>query len=204
MLIDPKPHLSLAVSGPHPRSTNFHATTTERHLAVLVTVPDRGPVRIVLALQAHDVIYLLFHQLGQHAEPDADTQREQALLRCPDQLAQRFLDALREHSLLHGRLRDRYVATHGGSSFDLWRITANAPIGSGRGGGTAVTSKFYEPRGNLLALAGDKYFSSRVAAPTAQVVGEHPSRDLQQGAARAREILILRIGVWPSPGNVAR
>ena len=28
---------------------------------------------------------------------------------------------------------------------------ALAPIGSGRGGGTAVTSKFYEPRDNLVS-----------------------------------------------------
>jgi hypothetical protein len=149
MLIRPKRHLSLAVSGPHPRSANVHATTTERHLAVLVTVPHRGPVGIVLALQTDDVVDLLFHQLAQHAQPDTDAQREQSLLRCPDQLPQRLLHALWEHDLLHGRLRDRYVATHGGSSLDLCGITANAPIGSGRGGGTAVTSKFYEPRDNL-------------------------------------------------------
>ena len=100
-----------------------------------MTVPDRGPLGVVLALRAYDVVDLLFHQLGQHAEPDTDAQREQPLLRCPDQLPQRFLHALWEHGLLHCRLRDRYVATHGGSSLDLCGITANAPIGSGRGGG---------------------------------------------------------------------
>src|SRR6185437_10188562 len=50
-----------------------------------------------------------------------------------DQLAERFLHAFWEHDLIAGRLRDRYVATHGGSSFDLWRIAANAPNRSGRG-----------------------------------------------------------------------
>jgi len=51
--------------------------------------------------------------------------------------------------LLGGRDgRERYVALHGGSSFDLCRITAHAGSGSGRGGGTAVF-KFYELRDNL-------------------------------------------------------
>ncbi len=63
----------------------------------------------------------------------------------PDQLPQRFLHPLREHSLLHGRLRDRHVATHGGSSFDLVRIAHHAPTRSGGAEGTAVTSKFYGP-----------------------------------------------------------
>ena len=40
-------------------------------------------------------------------------------------------------------------ALHGGSSFDLDRIAHHAPTKSGRAGGTAVTSKFYEPRDNL-------------------------------------------------------
>jgi hypothetical protein len=103
----------------------------------------------VLALRAHNVVDLFLHQLGQDAEPDADAQRQQPLLRCPNQLAQRLLDALREHGLLQGRLSDRYVAIHGGSSLDLCGITANAANTSGRGGGTAVTSKFYKPRDNL-------------------------------------------------------
>jgi len=33
---------------------------------------------------------LLFHQLGQHAEPEPDARGEQPLLRRPDQLTQRF------------------------------------------------------------------------------------------------------------------
>ena len=65
-----------------------------------MAVTDRGPVRVVLALRADDIVDLLFHQLAQHAEPDADAEREQSLLRCPDQLPQRFLHALREHGLI--------------------------------------------------------------------------------------------------------
>ena len=104
------------------------------------------------ALRADDVVDLLLHQLAQHAKPDADAQREQSLLRSPHQLTERFLHTLRQHGLIAGRLRDRYVATHGGSSFDLGRITRHAPTRSGRAGGTAVTSKFYKPRDNLVRV----------------------------------------------------
>ncbi len=132
MLVRAQPHLGLAVNGPHPRVLDLDATTTERHLPVLVTVSDRGPVPVVLPLQTDDLVDLL-HQFRQDTQPDADAERQQPFLRYPDQLAQSFLHALREHDLIAGRLSDRYVATHGGSSLDLWRIAANAPKRSGRG-----------------------------------------------------------------------
>ena len=47
-----------------------------------------------------------------------------------------------------GRLSDRYVALHGGSSFDLGRSPVTLPPGADGPGGTAVTSNFYEPRDN--------------------------------------------------------
>ena len=84
-----------------------------------MAVPHRGPLRVPLPLRADDLVDLLLHQLAQHTEPDTDAQREQPLLRGPDQLAQRLLHALRQHGLITGRLRDRYVLIHGGSSFDL-------------------------------------------------------------------------------------
>src|SRR6202034_1310303 len=124
MLIRREWHLRLAVGGPGPWAANLDPATAERHRAVLVTMPDRDTVRVVLALRTHDVIDLLLHQLAQHTEPDTDAQRQQPLLRCPNQLAQRFLHALGEHGLITGRLNDRYVALHGGSSLDLWRIAA--------------------------------------------------------------------------------
>jgi hypothetical protein len=116
-----------------------------------VTVPDRGPVPVPLALRADNVVDLVLQHFGQDTEPDADAEREQALPRCPDQLAQRFLHALGQHGLLHGRLGDRYGLTHGGSSFGLSRSTRHAPTRSGRAGGTAVTSNFYTRRDNLCA-----------------------------------------------------
>jgi len=35
----------------------------------------------VLALRADDLDHFLLHELGQHAQPDADAEREQSLLR---------------------------------------------------------------------------------------------------------------------------
>jgi len=133
MLIGLKMHLGRAVRGPHPGPLDLDASATKRDRTVLVAVAHRSPVGIVLALRANDVVDLLGHQLLQNAEPDTHAQRQKALLRSPHQLAQRFLHALRKHGLLHGRLSDRYVAPHGGSSFDLGRIAANAPNWSGRG-----------------------------------------------------------------------
>ena len=113
----------------------------------------RRAVRVALALRAHDIVDLLLQQLGQHPEPGRDAQRQQPLLRCPNQRAQRLLHPGGQHGLLSDRgLRDRYGLLHGGSSFDLWRITANAPNRNGRGGGTAVC-KFYELRDNLGIVA---------------------------------------------------
>ena len=100
VLIGLKLHLGLAVRGPHPRSPHLDTTAAERHLAAFMAVPDRSPLGVVLALGADDVVDLLGHQLLEHAKPDTDAQRQQAFLRCPNQLAQRFLHALREHGLI--------------------------------------------------------------------------------------------------------
>jgi hypothetical protein len=115
VLVGRKPHLVAAVGAAHPRPLHRDSSTAERHLARLVPVPHRAALRVVPALRADDVVDLFLHQLGQHPEPDTDTQRKQSFLRCPDQLPKRFLDALRQHRLLAARLRERYVALHGGS-----------------------------------------------------------------------------------------
>src|ERR1035437_7373065 len=111
---------------------------------------DRRPVGVPLPLRTDELADLQLQQLSQHTEPNLDRQRQKSLLRCPNQLSQCLLHALREHGLIADRLGDRYVALHGGSSFRSCRIARHAPIQSGRAGGTAVTSKFYEPRDNLL------------------------------------------------------
>jgi hypothetical protein len=142
-------HLGRAVRGPYPRPADLDPAAAERHLTVIVTVPERGPLGVPLTLRADDLVELVLEHLAQHTQPDSDAQREQSFLRGPDQLTERVLHALREHGLIVGRLRDRYVATHGGSSFGSWRIAHHAPTRSGRAGGTAVTSNFYTHRDNL-------------------------------------------------------
>ena len=143
-----------AVRGPRPRALHLHAPATERDLPILATVPDRGPVRVPSPLRADELLNLLLQQFAQHPQPDLDRQREYSLPRSPNQMPQSLFDTLREHALIINRLSDRYLALHGGSSFDLWWIARHAPTRSGRAGGIAVTSKFYEPRDNLAV---DRY-----------------------------------------------
>ena len=72
-------------------------------------------LRVVLAFRADDVDDLFLEQLGQHAQADADAQRQQPFLRRADQLPQRFLHARRQSELLASDLLPRY-RLHGGSS----------------------------------------------------------------------------------------
>jgi len=101
--IDPKRDLLAAVDAARPRPAHPNAPGAERDLAVLMTVTHRSPVGVVPALRAHDIADLFFHQLTQHAEPDSDAQRQQPVLRRPDELAERLLHARRQH-LLHPAL----------------------------------------------------------------------------------------------------
>jgi len=121
---------------------------------------NRDTLRIVLALGTNDLLDLALERLQKYTEPNLDRQSRQSLPRGPHQRARRLLHPLREHSLIVGRLSDRYVASHGGSSFGSWRIAHHAPTRSGRAGGTAVTSKFYEPRDDLPAGAGASWVVS--------------------------------------------
>src|SRR5207248_601543 len=107
---------------------------------------DRRPVRIPLSLRPDDLVDLMLEQLAQHAKPNLNRQRQQSLLRSPDQLPPHLLHALWEHGLIVDRLGDRYVACHGGSSLDLGGSPATLPSGADGAGGTAVTSNFYEAR----------------------------------------------------------
>jgi len=107
------------------RPLDLDASAAECHLARLVPVPDRDAFGVVLALRADHIDDFLFHQLGQHPEPNTDAQGEQPLLRSADQLAERLLHPRRQHGL--GRAERYGFLLHGGSSFDLWRIASNAP-----------------------------------------------------------------------------
>jgi len=81
-----------AVGRAHPGATHRNAPTAERHRPILVTVTLRHPVAVVLAPRADDLVDLELEQLMHDAEPDTDTEREQPLLRRPDQLTERLLD----------------------------------------------------------------------------------------------------------------
>ena len=154
MLVRLQRHLGLAIGDPGARPPDLHTPAAQRHLAVLMAMADSAAVRVPLALRADDPLDLLLEQLPKHTQPHLDRQRQQPLLRRPHQLAQRLPHTLRQHGLVIDRLDDRYGLIHGGSSFGSWRIAHHAPTRSGRAGGTAVTSKFYEPRDNLSGEVG--------------------------------------------------
>jgi hypothetical protein len=114
VLVGAKRHLALAVGAAYPWPLDLDAAAAERHLARLVPVPHRSALRIVLALRADHLVDLLLHQLGEHAEPDPDAQREQPLLRRVHELAERLLHPRRQPELTRADLLQRY-GLHGGS-----------------------------------------------------------------------------------------
>ena len=107
--------LAATVGASDPWPLDGDASAAERHLPRRMAMADGSAAGIVLALRPDDLIDFLFHQLGEHAQPDTDAQREQALLRSADQLPERLLHARRQHELIRARLRERYVPIHGGS-----------------------------------------------------------------------------------------
>ena len=132
-----------------------------------------------LALRTDELVDLHLQQLPQHTEPDLDRQRQQPLPRCPDQLPQRLLHALREHALITESPQRPVRCTSRRFLLRSWPIAHHAPTKSGRAGGTAVTSKFYEPRDNLrlrkptefALLLADGPSSTRQLAPDVLAAG---------------------------------
>ena len=135
----------LVVGRPHARTLDRQAPAAERHLARGVAVTDSGPVGVVSAVGADHLIDFGFHQLGEDGEPNTDAERQQALLRYANKLAQRLLHALGQHSLFHARLRERYVASHGGSSLSILldHPPRSQPERTGEEGPPSLT-KFYK------------------------------------------------------------
>ena len=76
VLVGLQPDLLAAVGAAYPRPLDVNAPPAEGDLARLVAVTHRAALRVVSALRADNLVDLLFQQLGQHAEPDAHTQRE--------------------------------------------------------------------------------------------------------------------------------
>ena len=111
--------LALVIGRAHPRPAHRDAAAAQRQRPVLVAVTLRRPVRVVLALRAHNLLDLELHQLVHDAEPNTDAQREQPFPRRTDELAQRFLDLRRQRTLRRRQGRDdlrRGYLLHGGSS----------------------------------------------------------------------------------------
>jgi hypothetical protein len=111
-------------------------------------VPDGDSIGIVLALRADNVDDFLFHQLGEHAQPDADAQGEQPFLRRADQLPERLLHARRQRQLLRSDLIPRY-GLHGGSSCLERRLRHSPRSRRDRTRREDRHLKFYELRDNL-------------------------------------------------------
>ena len=144
-----QPHLVLAIDGPRPRPADANTAPAQGDLAVLVAVAHRGPVGIALALRAHDLVDLRFHHLAQHAQTDADAQRQQPILRSVDEFAERLLHARRQRQLLAGDLLLLY-GPHGGPfvSVDLFAPATVAQRPDEAMG--PPPTKFHELRDNLL------------------------------------------------------
>jgi hypothetical protein len=64
-----------------------------------MAVTHRRPLRELRVLGPNDIVDLGLEHLAEHAEPDADAQREQAVLRRVHQLAERLLHARRQREL---------------------------------------------------------------------------------------------------------
>jgi hypothetical protein len=101
--------LDATVGAPDARPLDRNPTAAERHLAGLVAVAHRRARGVVPALRPDHLVDLLFHQLDQHPQADADAERQQPLPRRPDELSQRFLHPHRQHRLRGGHdLPERY------------------------------------------------------------------------------------------------
>ena len=144
--------LALVHGRAHPRTTHRNAPGAQGHRPGLVAVPDSDAIRVVLALRADDFVDLELHQLVHDAEPDTHAEREQALSRCPDQLAQRLLDSRWKRTLGRPQGRDdlggEYLL-HGGPSCPRGLGLRPARSQPERTRREDRRSKFYEISDNL-------------------------------------------------------
>ena len=132
-----------------PAAANLDPPATERYLPILVAVTHGGPIRVVLALRADDLLDLGLQQLAQ-APParlrptSASNPSLAAPTSCPN------ASCTRSGSTPSSLIASRPVrCTSRRFLLRSCRIARHAPTRSGQAGGTAVTSKFYEPRDNL-------------------------------------------------------
>jgi hypothetical protein len=78
--------LAATIGASDPQPLDRQPPTSERHLAGLTAVAHHDRTAIVLALRPDDLDDFLFHQLRQHAEPNADGLCRQPLFARADQL----------------------------------------------------------------------------------------------------------------------
>jgi hypothetical protein len=132
-----KRHLVLPVDGACPRTLHRDPPATERDLSVFVAVPDSGPLLHGRVLGANDLVKLGLHHLAKHAQPDPHAEREQPLLRSPDELSERFLHLQRQP--VRATVLLLHYGLHGGSS-RLWIdfALATVPAGPDKAKGTAT------------------------------------------------------------------
>lgn len=169
-------------SAPPRRRTVPTVRPVRRGLAPRARARDasRGPVPVPLLLRTHDIVDLLFHQLAQHAERDPDAQRQQPLLRCPNQLAERFLHALRQHGLITGRLSNRYVPFTTVPPSILGGSPRTLPSGADAAGADRRHLKLLRAPDNLAGSVSTEVDAPREMLPALR---DHPGR----GAPRAGE-----------------
>ncbi len=79
--------------GAHPRALDADPAAPEGDLAGLVAVAHGSSLGVMAALGADDLCDLLFHQLGEDAQAEADRQGQKALLGDAHQLPERLLHA---------------------------------------------------------------------------------------------------------------
>src|SRR5581483_9089503 len=151
VLVRPQPYLRAAVGAARPWPLDRDAATAECHLAALMAVPYSSALPVVLPFRPDDLVDFFLHQLGEHAEPDTDAQREQPFLGRADQLAERFLHPRRKAQLLTSDLPQRY-RLHGGSSSCRLTTSASPRSRSDRTRWRTAASRFYDERDNLRRL----------------------------------------------------
>jgi hypothetical protein len=114
-----------------------------------VAVGQRTAVGVALALRTNDIIKFLFHELGQHAEPDADAERQHPLLAAPTSSPSASWTRA-------GNTASYAIAAYATDTVSLTAVPPSIfggsprtlPTGTDAAGGTAVF-KFYELRDNL-------------------------------------------------------
>ncbi len=115
MAVHGKADLARAVGGPYPGALDPDPPPAESDLTGLVAVADGSSLGVVAPLGADDLCDLLFHQLGDDAQAEADRQGQKALLGDAHQLPEHLLDAWRKQVLpVRDGLLGRYGFLHGG------------------------------------------------------------------------------------------